>query len=85
MWLQQLLNPGQQPGSGSRVAAAAGGGLGSGLFHGLRVRMGVATGVVMRGEDVKNSSLYKRAQGEDSCCCCCCHFRIMLQHKHMLM
>jgi hypothetical protein len=34
------------------------------LFRGLRVRMGVATGVVAKGREVKNSAVYKTAQGE---------------------
>jgi hypothetical protein len=34
------------------------------LFWGLRVRMGVATGVVAKGREVKNSAVYKTAQGE---------------------
>jgi hypothetical protein len=34
------------------------------LFSGLRVRMGVASGVVRRGEQVKQSQVYRMAQGE---------------------
>lgn len=33
------------------------------LFNGLRVRMGVVTGVVQRGQDLKASELYRHAQG----------------------
>lgn len=54
-WLQQVLSPGQQ-----RSNQAA-------LFRGLRVRMGVSTGVVRKGEEVKSSALYKTAQGKISC------------------
>uniref|UniRef100_A0A383VEC8 Apple domain-containing protein n=1 Tax=Tetradesmus obliquus TaxID=3088 RepID=A0A383VEC8_TETOB len=32
------------------------------LFRGLRVRIGIATGVVARGNGIKNSSVYKAAQ-----------------------
>lgn len=46
--LQQLLGPKQD----QQV-----------LFSGLRVRMGVVTGEVMRGQEVKSSDLYRRAQG----------------------
>jgi hypothetical protein len=48
-WFQQLLRARGNPGC---------------LFKGLRVRMGVATGVVAKGQKVKNSQLYQRAQGE---------------------
>jgi hypothetical protein len=51
-WLQQQL-------------LMQGGGQGV-LFRGLRVRMGVATGVVAKGREVKNSAVYKTAQGERS-------------------
>jgi hypothetical protein len=59
MWLlQQLLGPRQEQ---------------QRLFRGLRVRMGVATGEVARGSDLKGSSMYRRAQGEQlvvrSCWC----------------
>lgn len=33
------------------------------LFCGLRVRMGVVTGIVERGQDLKSSDLYRHAQG----------------------
>jgi hypothetical protein len=33
------------------------------LFRGLRVRMGVATGLVAKGNSIKNSTVYKAAQG----------------------
>jgi hypothetical protein len=46
--LQQLLGPKQDQ---------------QALFSGLRVRMGVVTGEVMRGQEVKSSDLYRRAQG----------------------
>ena len=47
-WFQQLLRAKGNPGC---------------LFKGLRVRMGVATGVVAKGQKVKNSQVYQRAQG----------------------
>jgi hypothetical protein len=33
------------------------------LFRGLRVRMGIATGLVAKGNSIKNSTVYKAAQG----------------------
>jgi hypothetical protein len=33
------------------------------LFRGLRVRMGIATGLVAKGNSIKNSAVYKVAQG----------------------
>jgi hypothetical protein len=49
LWLfQQLLSPRQEQGK---------------LFSGLRVRMGVVTGVVERGQELKSSALYQRVQG----------------------
>lgn len=50
LWLfQQLLSPRQEQGK---------------LFSGLRVRMGVVTGEVERGQELKSSALYRSAQGE---------------------
>ena len=34
------------------------------LFHGPRVRVGIATGLVHQGENVKDSAVYKRAHGK---------------------
>lgn len=49
MWLfQQLLSPRQEQ---------------QGLFNGLRVRMGVVTGTVEHGQELKSSELYRMAQG----------------------
>jgi hypothetical protein len=33
------------------------------LFRGLRVRMGITTGLVAKGNNIKNSPVYKAAQG----------------------
>jgi hypothetical protein len=50
-WLQQqLLLQGREQGV---------------LFKGLWVCMGVATGVVAKGREVKNSAVYKTAQGKE--------------------
>lgn len=50
LWLlQQLLSPRQEQQK---------------LFSGLRVRMGVVTGEVERGQELKSSELYRNAQGE---------------------
>lgn len=50
LWLfQQLLSPRQEQQK---------------LFSGLRVRMGVVTGEVERGQELKSSALYRNAQGE---------------------
>lgn len=50
LWLfQQLLGPRQEQQK---------------LFSGLRVRMGVVTGTVERGQELKSSALYRSAQGE---------------------
>jgi hypothetical protein len=52
LWLfQQLLSPRQEQGK---------------LFSGLRVRMGVVTGEVERGQELKSSALYQRVQGKNA-------------------
>lgn len=60
LWLfQQLLSPRQEQQK---------------LFSGLRVRMGVVTGEVERGTDLKSSNLYRNAQGEGAQCTSCLEF-----------
>lgn len=64
LWLfQQLLSPRQEQQK---------------LFSGLRVRMGVVTGEVERGQDLKSSNLYRNAQGEKAQRPCC--LEIVLRH-----
>jgi hypothetical protein len=39
------------------------------LFKGLRVRMGVATGDVCKGQSIKETATYARAKRKYECCC----------------
>lgn len=68
-WLQQLLSPGRyQAGRGgdrpgSQQLQEQQERLVRGLFRGLRVRMGVASGHVPKGQELRRSQVYRMAQG----------------------
>jgi hypothetical protein len=49
------------------------------LFRGLRVRMGIATGLVARGNSIKNSTVYKAAQGGSLLW----HHTVAMPHTHL--
>jgi hypothetical protein len=70
-WLQQLLSPGRyhgvQAGHGRSATDQQQQQQQQGvrdLFKGLRVRVGVASGYVPKGQELRRSKVYRMAQGE---------------------